>query len=87
MSISSSDSDVEMYSAYSVPINGSHDKIGGVEDDNAYIQEERRMKEPIPPSAPKPGKDEALILDILDRIPKMHRLLDLRNDDGSNGIG
>jgi hypothetical protein len=36
---------------------------------------------------PEQGKAKAPSLDLLDRIPKLYRLLDLRNDDGSGGIG
>jgi hypothetical protein len=36
---------------------------------------------------PKPQETKGPSLDLLDRIPKMYRLLDLRNDEGSGGIG
>jgi hypothetical protein len=36
---------------------------------------------------PEPVKAKASSLDLLDKIPQLYRLLDLRNDDGSGGIG
>jgi hypothetical protein len=36
---------------------------------------------------PEPEKAKVPSLDLLDKIPKLYRLLDLRNDDGSGGIG
>jgi len=76
-----------MHSAHSV-IDDSRGTIAGVEDDSKHIPEEHQNEESIsPPGVPDPGTNKTLTLDMLDRIPEMHRFLDLRNDDGSNGIG
>jgi hypothetical protein len=42
---------------------------------------------PFVPDVPKPQETKDPSLDLLDRIPNLYRLLDLRNDDGSGGIG
>jgi hypothetical protein len=84
MSTSSSDPDVIMHPAYPAP-DDNQDTTHGV---GAGRKSGSQMNEPaFFPNAQEPPKAKAPSFDLLERIPKMYRLLDLRNDDGSGGIG
>ena len=84
MSFSSSEPDVIMHPP-PPSLKPSQAATGGVDVGGKAGSQ---TSNPDPASGiPEPVKAKEPSLDLLDRIPKLYRLLDLRNDDGSGGIG
>ena len=84
MSFLSPDPDVIMHPAHPSHIDGQATTGGADAGGKAGSQ---TGNPDMASSIPEPVKAKAPSLDLLDRIPKLYRLLDLRNDDGSGGIG